>query len=68
MAREGPRALITDTELDILLEEKDVTEDYYNVVVTRVRNRIRQLEDTEIEALENHGELAEQLREAICNE
>lgn len=66
MSDEGPRALVTDREREILLGEADVTEKYYHVVVTRVRKRINRLED-ELPALEAHDTLADELREMVCN-
>lgn len=64
---DGPRALITDREREILLGDADVTEKYYHVVVTRVRKRIQRLAN-EIEALEAHASLADELREVVCND
>lgn len=63
----GPRALVTDREREILLGEADVSEKYYYVVVTRVRKRINRLAD-EIEALESHDTLAEELRKVVCGD
>lgn len=67
MARNS-RGLMTDREREILLGEADVTEKYYGVVVTRVRNRIQRLEEAELEALAAHDTLAEELREVVCDE
>jgi len=61
----GPRALVTDREREILLGKADVSEKYYHVVVTRVRKRINRLDD-EIEALEAHDTLADELRDVVC--
>lgn len=61
----GPRALVTDREMEILLRDADVSEKYYHVVVTRVRKRINRLED-ELDALEAHDTLADELREIVC--
>lgn len=66
MADDGPRGLMTDREREILLGDADVSEKYYGVVVTRVRKRIERLGDEEIEALEAHETLADELREAVC--
>lgn len=65
MSDEGPRALVTDREREILLGEADVTEKYYHVVVTRVRKRINRLGD-ELPALEAHDSLADELRTVVC--
>lgn len=62
----GPRALVTDREREILLKEADVTEKYYHVVVTRVRQRIQRL-GLEIGALEAHDTLADELRDVVCD-
>ena len=64
----GPRGLMTDREREILLgEADDVSEKYYGVVVTRVRKRINRLGDFELEALEAHDSLADELRETVCD-
>jgi len=67
MAEDGPRALVTDREQEILLGDADVTEKYYHVVVTRVRKRIRRLED-ELPAIESHATLGDELREVVCGD
>jgi hypothetical protein len=64
---DGPRALVTDREMEILLGDADVSEKYYHVVVTRVRKRINRL-DEEIDALESHDTLADELRDIVCEE
>lgn len=65
---DGPRGLMTDREREILLGEADVSEKYQGVVVTRVRKRIDRLGDRELEALEAHATLADELRDAVCEE
>lgn len=67
MSDEGPRALVTDREREILLGDADVTEKYYHVVVTRVRKRINRLED-ELEAINSHATLGDELRAVVCKE
>ena len=67
MTEEGPRGLMTDREREILLGDADVTEKYYGVVVTRVRKRINRLGEKELEALEAHDTLADELREKVCD-
>lgn len=67
MAKDGRRALLTDGEREILLGERDVSEKYYYVVVTRVRKKICQLE-RDIEALEEHDTLGDELRDVVCEE
>lgn len=66
MADDGPRGLMTDREREILLGDADVSEKYYGVVVTRVRKRIERLAEEELEALEAHDTLADELRGAVC--
>lgn len=68
MTDDGPRGLMTDREREILLRDADVSEKYYGVVVTRVRKRINRLADEEIEALEAHDTLADELRDAVCED
>lgn len=60
------RALLTDREREILeTDGADVSEKYYGVVVTRVRNKIGQLEN-DLPALERHDTLGEELRDVVC--
>jgi len=62
------RAILTDREREILLgEADDVSEKYYGVVVTRVRNKIKRLEE-DLRALEAHDSLGDELREVVCGE
>lgn len=61
------RALLTDKERAILLGEEDVSEKYYYVTVTRVRKKITQL-GQDIEALEEHDTLGDELRDVVCEE
>lgn len=68
MTEDGPRGLMTDREREILLGDADVSEKYYGVVVTRVRKRINRLGAEELEALESHATLADELRDAVCEE
>jgi hypothetical protein len=59
------RALLTETERAILLGERDVSEKYYYVTVTRVRKKIRQVEH-DLEALDEHDKLGDELRDVVC--
>ena len=68
MSEEGPRGLMTDREREILLGDADVSEKYHGVVVTRVRKRINRLGKKELEALEAHDTLADELRETVCED
>lgn len=64
---EDRRALLTKREREILRGEDDVTEKYYGVVVTRARNKIERLA-ADIEALECHDSLADELRAVVCED
>lgn len=44
-----------------------MSDNYYRVVVSRVRSKIEQL-DRDIESLEHHESLADEVRDAICND
>lgn len=69
MSNDGPRGLMTDREREILLgKAEDISEKYYGVVVTRVRKRINRLGEQELEALESHDTLADELREKVCED
>jgi len=62
------RAILTDREKEILRGEADVSEKYYYRVVTRVRQKIEQLEE-DLEVLDaNHDTLGEELREIVCDD
>lgn len=65
---EDRRALLTDREREILLNEgDDVSEKYYGVVVTRVRKKIELVEE-DLEALGTHDSLADELRGVVCDD
>ena len=62
------RALLTDREREILLSGgEDVSEKYYSVVVSRVRNKVERLEE-DLPALKEHETLAEELRDVVCED
>ena len=62
------RALLTDREREILLNDgEDVTDKYYGVVVSRVRKKIELVGD-DLEALAQHETLADELRDAVCHD
>ena len=63
---DGPRALMTAKERAILLGEKEVSDKYYYVVVSRVRSRLEKLR-LDMEAMEAHDSLADELREIVCS-
>jgi hypothetical protein len=62
------RGLLTDNERAILLGDKDVSDNHYYTTVSRVRKKIERMEEKDIEALEAHGELADELREGVCDD
>ena len=61
------RALLTDREREIVAGEADVSDSYRYQTISRVRRRFERLED-DLEALEAHGELADELRGIVCSE
>jgi hypothetical protein len=62
------RALLTEREREIVSGEAgDVSDSYRYQTISRVRKRMEQLEQ-DLEAMEEHGELAEELREKVCEE
>lgn len=67
MADDQYRSLLTDREREIISGEADVSESYYYRVVTRVRDKIEGVE-RDLEALEAHDSLADELREVVCPE
>jgi len=65
MSDDRRRGLLTDTERAVLLGHKDVSDNYYYTIVSRVRNKFEELEK-DMDALEEHGELLDELQEIIC--
>lgn len=62
------RAILTDREKEILQGEADVSEKYYYRVVTRVRQKIEELEG-DLEILdEHHDSLGGELRDVVCDD
>jgi len=61
------RALLTDREREIIAGEADISDDYRYQTISRVRARFKRLEG-DLEALEAHGDLADELREVVCEE
>lgn len=59
--------LLTPREREILTGEADVSEKYYYRVVTRVRDKIGKLGE-DLEVLEEHDTLADELRDEVCDE
>lgn len=63
------RALLTDTEREIMVGEKDVKDNYRYSVESRVRTRIRDDLPEDVEALrENYPEIFDELRSAVCDD
>lgn len=68
MPEDERRSILTEREREILAGEADVTEKYYYVVVTRVRNKIEGIEE-DLEFLDDHHDsLGDELREAVCED
>ncbi|WP_245998429.1 hypothetical protein [Halalkalicoccus subterraneus] len=67
MADEQYRSLLTEREREIIRGEADVSESYYYRVVSRVRDKIEGLEH-DLEVLEHHETLADELRGVVCDE
>lgn len=61
------RALLTEREQDIVSGEADVKDEYRYQTISRVRKRMEQIEG-DIEAMEAHGELADELRDMVCKD
>jgi hypothetical protein len=61
------RALLTEREREIIAGEADITDEYRYQTISRVRARFDHLED-DLEALEAHGDLLEELREIVCDD
>lgn len=60
------RALLTEREREIISgEADDISDEYRYQTVSRVRSRMQRIED-DIDAMEAHGDLAEELRELVC--
>ena len=59
------RALLTDREREIVAGDVDVDDPYRYQTISRVRQRFSRLEG-DLEAMEEHGELAEEVREIVC--
>jgi hypothetical protein len=59
------RAILTDREREIIAGDADVSESYRYQTISRVRARFGRLDD-DLAALEEHGDLAREFREAVC--
>jgi hypothetical protein len=63
----GRRALLTEREREIVAGDADVSDSYRYQTISRVRKRFEQLDD-DLDALEAHGDLLNELREVVCDE
>lgn len=59
------RALLTEREREIVAGKADVSNSYRYQTISRVRKRLNELE-ADLEAMEQHGELADEVREKVC--
>lgn len=59
------RALLTDREREIISGEADVSDSYRYQTISRIRARLDRLAG-DLEALEAHGDLADELRDRVC--
>ena len=60
------RALLTEREREIVSgTADDVSDDYRYQTVSRIRSRLQRIED-DLDALDEHGDLGEELREIVC--
>jgi hypothetical protein len=60
------RALLTERERDIVSgEADDITDEYRYQTISRIRSRLQQVE-ADLDALDAHGELGDELREIVC--
>jgi hypothetical protein len=59
------RALLTDREREIIAGDADVADSYRYQTISRVRARFDRLE-SDLQALERHGELADEFRGIVC--
>lgn len=62
-----PRALLTERERDVIAGRADVTDQYRYQTISRIRKRFERLHG-DIEAMEAHGELANEFREVVCGD
>jgi len=68
MTDEG-RALLTESEREILAEERGVSDNYEYKVRSLVRNRVKKKFGDDVELLENHfPEVYDAIREEVCED
>jgi len=68
MPQDDRRSLLTDREREILTGNADVSDKYFFVVVSRVRKKIKGVEDDLQFLDENYDDLAKELRDIVCDE
>jgi hypothetical protein len=61
------RALLTEREREIVAGDADVSDSYRYQTISRVRKRLDRLE-ADMEAMDGHGSLADEVREKVCEE
>jgi len=61
------RALLTDRERETVFGEAGVDDPHRYQTISRVRQRFSRLE-ADLEAMEKHGELADEVQEIVCIE
>lgn len=66
-SKQGHRAILTEREQEILRGEADVSDSYYYRVVSRVRDKIERLEEDLKIFDKHHEQLAQEIRETICD-
>ncbi|MCF2165440.1 hypothetical protein [Halobacterium salinarum] len=65
---DGPRALLTEREREIVSgDADDITDDYRYQTISRIRARLEHLED-DMAALDAHGDLGDEFRAIICGD
>lgn len=68
MPEDERRSILTEREKEILAGEADVSEKYYYVVVTRVRNKIEGINDDLAFLDDHHESLGDELRDIVCED
>lgn len=62
------RALLTEREREIVSgEADDITDEYRYQTVSRIRSRLQRVE-ADLDALDSHGELGDELRAIVCED
>lgn len=61
------RALLTKREREVIKGNADVDREYRYQLISRVRNRIKRVEE-DLDALDTHDSLGDELREVVCDD